>query len=654
MKTLKRTFLSLSIIVMSAVSLSAKDSDPVLMTIDKKPVKLSEFEYLYNKNNEQQQAKQPVDDYLDMFINYKLKVAEAEDNGLDQNEAFKSEYATYCRDLAQPYLVDPQLRKDLIKLTYDRLGEEVDVSHIMIATASGKNEAIRQKAFLDSIRSEIIAGRTDFATEADKYSIDPGVKTNHGHMGVVSAGRYPISFEDAAYATPVGEISQVIETPFGYHIVLVNDRRPSSGEVLVQHILKLTQGATPEKIALQEAAMDSIYNLLQNGGDFDAIAKVESEDPGSARQGGRLDWFGRGRMVPDFENVSFSLEDGETSKPFTSPFGIHIIHKLDHRGIAPFEDVERQIGNMIDRDERQFIPVRKTYEKLRARYGASTVDKTLRSLEDEIMQAGVLDSTLIVRFNRDNRPVVIFAKGIEPATVSDLFSVLSPNSRPMNADEACAYVETRIKDITNETVMEVARENLINDNAEYRNLLNEYRDGMLLFEISDVNVWNKSKTDKDGLDTFFKNNRNKYTTWTAPKFKGFIVFAVDEDTRDEARKYLEDNNVAREDVVDSLKKKFGKNVRVERVLAAKGDNDIIDAVAFGAEMPELKGKWVALFPYDSCIIEQPEEPADERGAVTADYQAYLEANWLKQLHKNHKVKVNQKVLDDFKKSIGEK
>lgn len=655
MKTVNKAILSFSLVLLAAMSASAgKDNDPVLMTIDNKPIKLSEFEYLYNKNNSQQQATQPVDDYLDMFINYKLKVAEAESKGLDQNEAFRSEYATYCKDLAQPYIIDPQLKKDLVKLTYDRMGEEVDVSHIMIPLATGKNEIVKQKAFLDSIRTAIIDGRADFAAEADKYSIDPGVKRNHGHMGVITGGRYPIVFEDAAYSTPVGEISPVIETPFGYHIVLVNGRQPASGEVLVQHILKLTQGASPEKIAAQKAAIDSIYVLLQNGADFDELAKAESEDPGSARQGGHIDWFGKGRMVPEFEEISYTLQDGETSKPFTTSYGYHIVRRLDHRGIAPFNEVQGQIGAMIDRDERQFIPVRKTNQKLRQKYNASFVTKNIDAVENEITKAGKLDASLIEKYVKDTRPVITYNKPIATATVSDVFSSIAPNNRTMSADDACAFVENRLEELANDAVMQAARDNLAKENSEYRNLLNEYRDGMLLFEISDANVWEKSKTDKEGLDKFFRNNRNKYTTWTTPKFKGFIIFANSDSIKNEAQQYLAENPVPRDQVVDVMKQKFGKNVRVERVLAAKGDNDIIDAVAFGGEMPELKGKWIALFPYDEKIIDQPEEPADERGAVTADYQSYLESNWLKDLHKSHKVKVNKKVLEEFKKSVGEK
>lgn len=651
MKTVNKALIALSLSFGVAFgAMAQKDNDPVLMTIDKKPVTLSEFKYLYNKNNAQQMAEQPVDEYLEMFINYKLKVAEAEAEGLDNNDSFRSEYATYCRDLAQPYIVNPLFREELIETTYQRMGEEVDVSHIMIPLANGKNEIARQKHFLDSIREEILAGRTDFYTEADKYSIDPGVKRNHGHMGVITGGRYPFAFEDAAYNTPVGEISEVIETPFGYHIVYVNGRQPASGEVMVQHILKLTQGLPEERQAEQKAAIDSIYQLLIEGADFDAIARVESEDPGSARQGGRLDWFGKGRMVPEFEAVSYQLEDGQLSEPFATTYGYHIVKRLGHRGLPSLEDVHKAIGQMIDRDERQFIPQRRAAKQLREKYNAALVTKNIDAVETEISQAGTLDSALIVRLKSDNRPVLTFEKSIKPLTIADVFESINP-ARQMEADVACNFVDQRVEEIADEAVMNAERELIASENPEYRNLLNEYRDGMLLFEVSDANVWDKSKADKEGLENYFKVNRNKYTTWTAPKFKGYVVFAINDSIAQSAENYLKDNNVAPADITEVLKNEFGKNVRVERVLAAQGENEIIDALAFGGTMPELKGKWGALFVYNGKIVDQPEEAADERGAVTADYQAYLEANWLKELKKKHKVKVNEKVLKEFKNSL---
>lgn len=646
---MKKGLLSLSLaFCISLGALAASKADPVLMTVNKKPVTLSEFEYLYNKNNTQQMATQPVDEYLDMFVIYKLKVADAEAEGIDTTEAFKNEYAGYARDLSEPYLVDQEARENLIKEIYERLKEEVDVSHIMIAIGHGASAEAAQKAKLDSLRTEIIAGRTDFAEVADAISIDPAVSRNHGHMGYISACRYPYTFEDAAYSTAVGDISEVITTPFGYHIVKVNDRRPAQGEVMVQHILKLTQGLSEEEKARKKAEADSIYTLLQNGADFDAIAKAESEDPGSARNGGRLNWFSTGMMVPEFEKASFELSNGEISRPVESRFGYHIIKRLDWKGIPPYEELAPRISDMIDRDERRLLPVQAKTRQLREKYEVTADAKIAEEIKAEITAASGLDSTLVSKLSNDNREIIRLSKGNKGATVSDLFSTLPLSFQPIGTDEAIAMLNERIEQIADESAVKAERENLPSENPEYRNLLNEYRDGMLLFEISDRNVWSRSKNDKEGLEAFFKANRAKYATWTAPKFKGYVIFTTSDSIKDAAIKYLSENTVSRDDLVNKMRELYGKNIKVERVLAAKGENAIIDAIAFNGETPKTNGKWKFYFPYDHSIIDQPEEAADERGAVTTDYQNQLEQEWVSQLRKKYKVKINDKVLKNFK------
>ena len=287
---MKKGLLSLVIVLAAAGIAQAKGNEsPVLMTINGKPVTLSEFEYLYHKNNSQQVSTQPIDEYLQMFITYKQKVADAEAEGIDKSQAFQNEFEGYRRDLAEPYLRVQAVEDSLVNAIYDRMKEEVDVSHIMIASRGAEINPAEQKTRLDSIRNAIIAG-ADFEQLARRFSIDRSVIRNGGHMGYITATKFPYTFEDAAYTTPVGQISPVIETPFGYHIVKVHNRRPARGQVLVEHILKLTQGLPETEAAAKKAQIDSIATLLANGGDFEAIARQESEDPGSKREGGRLNW----------------------------------------------------------------------------------------------------------------------------------------------------------------------------------------------------------------------------------------------------------------------------------------------------------------------------------------------------------------------------
>lgn len=609
---MKKVLLSLTIAALGGLSLSAasKDADPVLMTVNKKPVKLSEFAYLYQKNNAQQLATQPIDEYLDLFVVYKLKVADAEAAGIAENEAFVNEYAGYKRDLSEPYLVDQAARDSLVHSIYDRLKTEVDVSHIMVERPYGAKATAAKKAMLDSLRTEIIAGRADFATVADTYSIDPAAKQNHGHMGYIVAGAFPYTFEDAAYSTAVGEISPVIETQFGYHIVKVNATRKAQGQVKVQHILKLTRGLSEEEQTVKKAQIDSLYIVLKNGADFDEVAKAESEDPGSARNGGRMDWFSTGRMVPEFEATSFALANGEISEPFATAYGYHIVKRLDWKQIDSYEDMAPRINAMIDRDDRQYIPVRAKTRQLRAKYNTTINQVIVDDVRNTISQYGRLDSTLVASLVADERSIITLDGADEEITVGDIFAALPSHFSAMPADDANGSFLQRLEEVADEASVSAERENLAKENTEYRNLLNEYRDGMLLFEISDRNVWTRSKEDTEGIKAYFEANKAKYATWKAPKFKGYVVFATSDSIKDAAQSYIAANNIANENLVEALRGQFGKDVKVERVLAAEGDNAIIDGLAFGKPAPSPTGKWIAYFAHAGKVIDQPEEVAD--------------------------------------------
>lgn len=641
---MKKTLLSLALAIGAAAMMQAKgNGDQVLMTINNKPVTLSEFEYLFHKNNSQQVAPQSIDDYLQMFITYKQKVAEAEAEGIDKSQAFQNEFDGYRRDLAEPYLRIQEVEDSLVNAIYDRMKEEVDVSHIMVANHGEGIDREAQKTRLDSIRTAILNG-SDFAELARRFSIDRSVVRNGGHMGYITAAKFPYTFEDAAYTTPVGQISPVIETPFGYHIVKVNGRRPARGQVLVEHILKLTQGLSEAEAAAKKAQIDSIAAVLANGADFAAVAAAESEDPGSKRNGGKLQWFGTGMMVPEFEAASFDLKKGEISAPVKTAYGYHLIHKLDSKGIDPLETVAPMIKNAISQDERGQLPRKRKIDQLRKKFNASVNRRNIAVVRDEIIANGGLDSTLLSRYITENLPVASLEKTEIP--LSEIVAELPGLIPGTPAEQADALEQMVNRDLDN-ALLEAERRDLAKTNTDYSNLLNEYRDGMLLFEISDNKVWSKAKQDKEGLENFFRANRGKYT-WDKPRYKGYVIFATSDSVMNAARDYLAANTVAADSIVPTLRKQFGKNIKVEKVIAAKGENNITDYLGFGGEKPEAKGKWAWYFPYRDKVLDAPEEAADVRGAVTGDYQNLLEEQWVAQLKKKYPAKINKKVLKKAK------
>ncbi len=648
---MKKILLSATLLLsMGSMMFAAKPTtDPdnqVLLTIDKAPVTVGEFEYLYNKNNSQQMVPQTIEQYLDMFINYKLKVMAAIEAGIDTTATFKNEFNGYVNDLAQPFLTDKNVEQQLIDKIYDRLKEEVNVSHIMIDLGMTQAQGDLNKAELDSLRAVILGGGETFEELAKKYSIDRASRDNGGNMGFITAMRFPYTFEDAAYDTPVGELSDVIQTGYGYHLVKPIERRQARGQLLVQHILKLTRGMSPDQVARKKQEIDSIHSLLLAGGDFDEIATRESEDPGSARQGGRLPWFSSGRMVKSFEDASFSLADGEISGIIETEYGYHIIKRLDSKTLESKEALTPAIKEALSRDGRSDLPRRAKLDELRQRYNLKMNRPALAMVESVIMNNGGYDSVVIKQLAPMEAHLATFDGGVAAQLNKVVGQIPELTGAP--ASEAFRIFMAKVNEMIDNSISNYAMMELARTDADYRNLINEYRDGILLFDISDRNVWSKAKEDTVGIEKWFENNRSRYT-WPQPKFRSYIVFATSDSILSAAHDYLAANDIAGNQLAAKLRQQFGHNVRVERVIASKGENKIIDYLAFDGEKPVQQGKWIAYEAYKPVILEAPAEVADERGLITSDYQAYLEEQWIKNLRAKHKVKVNKKLLKSLSK-----
>ncbi|MCM1076580.1 MAG: peptidylprolyl isomerase [Bacteroides sp.] len=623
---------------------AAKISDPVVMTINGKDVRQSEFEYLYQKNNLQQLAPQTLEEYVDMFVVYKLKVAEAEAEGIHQTDGFRKEFESYCSELSKPYLTDSLVGKRLIDEAYGRMATSRLVSHILVPLGRTYDEDMANRQRLDSIRTAIVNGKADFGEMAVRYSSDRSAVSNKGSMGYINVNRFPYPFEYAAYNTPVGQISQVVDdAPYGYHIIKVVDERPNPGKVEARHILKLTRGLSPEEAGVKKAQIDSIYKEIVNGGDFDAIARRESEDAGSAANGGMLGFFGQGEMVKEFEETAFGLKEGEVSAPFMTAYGYHIVQTLSHKGIGSLEEELPGIQSAISRDMRSTLPARQRLEELKATYGLTVDSTALFAVKAKMDLAKDVAEAVKSASGMTDVVARIAGKGI---TVSDVASYVAENSNGKATDGFILF-NHGMNRLIDEATVKTARERLMEENSEYRNIVNEYRDGILLFEISNRNVWEKSTADVDGLNSYFNANRNKYT-WDKPHYKGYVVFATSDSIAEAAKSYLAANSVENDSLINRMHDNFGRNVKIERVVTGKGDNGIVDNIAFNGSKPDAPGKWVAWFAYNGRVIDSPEEVSDVRGSVTSDYQQELEQNWVNGLRKKYDVKINKGVLKKIK------
>lgn len=636
----KKPFIISALACAAILSASAsKNADPVLMTINGKDVRQSEFEYLYHKNNLQQLAPQSIDEYIEMFIVYKLKVADAEAAGLHQTDAFTKEFNGYCAELSRPYLRDSIVEKRLIEEAYARMATSRKVSHIMLPLGSTYDEKEANRMKIDSIRTAIVNGSADFGEMAVRYSSDRSARVNNGSMGYINVNSYPYPFEKTAWETPVGEISPVIEdAPFGFHIIRVEDERPNPGKVEARHILKLTNGLSEEEGTAKKAQIDSIYNLLASGGDFDAIARAESEDPGSAANGGRLGWFGPGEMVKEFEDAAFGLKDGGISAPFKTAYGYHIVQTLAHRGIGSLAEESERIKAAISRDMRSVMPETERMAQLKAELGVK-IDST-GLMQARSRMTGDSPAEQLRSLQADNSLIATVGKRV--ISIGDVINYI-PSNVLEGANDAFTVLNSGLENKINETVVEETRKNLAENNSEYRNLTNEYRDGILLFEISNRNVWERSASDTEGLQKFFSANRAKYT-WDKPHYKGYVIFATNDSIAGEAQKYLAANQVENDSLVSVMRANYGRNIKIEKVVTGKGENAIVDNVAFNGERPEAPGRWTAWFGYAGRVIDTPEEANDVRGAVASDYQQQLESEWIKALRKKYKVKLNKKAL----------
>jgi len=634
---MKRKIILFAGLALSAYAFS-QEKDQVLMKINNKDITRSEFEYIYNKNNSNNELdKKSLDEYFNLFVNFKLKVTAAEAEGVDTTKAFRDEFMGYRQQLAKSYLTDDSVDEANARSIYERLKENVEALHILVrckpdATPKDSLEAYRKA---ERARQRILNGE-NFEKVAREVSEDPSVKQNGGNLGYFTALQMVTPFEDVAYSLKNGEVSKPVRTDFGYHVIKVTNRRPDMGKVLVAHIFKfLPQDATKDQQNKATVQIDSIYNALQNGADFASLAKKCSDDQGTATRGGELPWIGFHQTVKEFENVAFSLNKNEISKPFRSPSGMHIVKLIDRKAIEPFEEKKDEIVRRMDRQGRGNKGVEALVEKLKGEYNFSyndkgvndvkTLMKNIQAGKDSLTSAGAMNlSGNLFTMNGINYPVQGFIVWTKTQQGS---------------------VEKQLKEYTSNLILAYEDSRLEQKHPEFGHLMQEYRDGILLFDISNRKVWDKASKDEKGLDTFFEENRANYK-WDSPRFKGVIVHCKDKKTAKAVKKLTKKN--PQEEWATVIRKTLNNDsisvVKVEKGLFIKGDNKYVDKLEFKSGSFEPVKDYPVTIVIGKMLKGGPESYKDVRGPVTADYQNYLEAGWIKELRDKYKVEINQQIL----------
>lgn len=581
----------LSIVLLAGAVMGFAQEDKVLMTINGEPVMLSEFLYIYEKNNQETSLeKKSKEEYLDLFINFKLKVTEAIAQGVDTTEAFKKELAGYRAQATPKYMQDNEAIDSLVELSYKRQANVRRAAHIAIqcpANADSVAEAealakinLARERVTTGVEKKVKKGRKwitvrepeAFANVAREMTEDPAGKENGGELGWIQVFRYVYPFEEAVYNTPVGGVTEVFRSPYGFHIALVEEERAFE-EVHAAHIMKMTPRGGEATAGQAKKDIDSLYQVVLAGADFAEVASANSDDKGSAMRGGDLGWFGRGMMVQPFEDITFGMQPGEMSEPFATRFGWHFVKLYEKRGIQPLDSVRNQLLMQVKRDVRYQEADKSFIKKTRAEY---------------------------------NLPA----------------------------------------EMTNEEVKAYADAHLEEKHADLRNLVREYHDGILLFDVSLREVWDKANKDTEGLAAYFKAHKKNYT-WDEPRYKGYMIYAKNEAAAKAAKQIIKSANA--DSIMSYIDQRINVDsvqyVKVEQGLWTAGKNAAVDKYGFKNKTAEYTAseEFPVVVPVGK-VLKAPQEYTDVRSQVTTDYQDYLEEQWIATLREKYPVVVNEEVL----------
>jgi peptidyl-prolyl cis-trans isomerase SurA len=643
-----------SIVSFIATTTSAqKSEDAVLMTIGGNRVTVSEFENVYHKNNSKESAAdaKSLNEYVDLFVNFKLKVKEAEELGLDTAKAFREELAGYRKQLAQPYLTDKDVNEKLLQQTYQRLNEDVHAAHILVKVSETAlpKDTLEAYAKIMKIRARILKGE-DFNKVAGEKGIsdDPSAVENGGDLGYFTALQMVYPFESAAYNTKVGEVSMPVRTRYGYHILKVTDRRKAQGEVLVAHIMIRTPNNMSADDSLKlYGKMTEIYTKLKAGEKFDELAQQYSDDKSSARKGGELPWFGTGKMPQEFENVAFALKNkGDYSQIMRTKYGWHILKLLDKKGLASFDEMKNELKAKVTKDSRAQAGRSSLIAKIKTEYkfkeNLKTRDEFYKIIDTTFFN-GNWDAAKAAKFNKP-----MFNLNDKTYTQTDFANYLAAHQSQRPKSDPKVVIDPMYSQFVDETAIAYEEARLDQKYPEFKALMQEYRDGILLFELTDQKVWSKAVKDTTGAKDFYEKNKNNYM-WDE-RAEATVYTAADAKVSKQLRALLKKKKTEKE-ILETINKDSQLNLAAETRIFNKGENEFVDKnwnPSVSEDIEDTKNKKVVIVIVDKLLKPTPKLYQDSKGMVTADYQTYLEKEWINSLKKKYAVSIDKTVLATIK------
>ncbi|MFO7655513.1 MAG: peptidylprolyl isomerase [Bacteroidales bacterium] len=623
--------------------------DEILLTIGDEKVSREEFERIYRKNNTSTvYDNKGVEDYLQLFINFKLKVTEAERLGYDTLSSFINELAGYREQLAKPYLEDKESQNLLLEEAYYRSVNEVSASHILLRLepdAAPSDTLLIYNQML-GIRNRITKGEP-FDKVAREESEDPSAQKSGGHLGWFSAFQMIYPFETVAYNTKVGDVSMPFRTRFGYHIIKVENKRPSQGKVRLAHIMVLGNEEDPTARSEGEKKVYECYEKLKNGEDFVKLAAEYSDDKNSSSNGGDLNWI-RSGVIPDYlEKVIFSLKDsGDFSEPQPTEYGWHIFRLLGKTPVESFEELKADLESKVSKDNRNTVNEKLLVERVKNEYDFKLYEENLQPVKemlDDSVFIGKWDPSVALDLTD---PVISFTNS--NYTQYDFARYIADQKAYKTGYTYEDIINTRLQDFIRAKAIEYEKSQLESKYPDFKHLMKEYHDGILLFNLTDELVWSKAMKDTAGLEQFHEKNKSNYM-WK--ERISLSTYTFQDSLLSKKILKLAGKRMKKPMTPQQVQKLICKNdtiacVDVEDRKLEKDDMKNLSDIAWQKGVIVTKkdnGKFKVMAVND-IIQPEPKKLSEARGLITADYQTYLEQEWIKVLREKYTIEVNQEVL----------
>ena len=673
---MKRICSILALVLAAGISFSFAqkiDDNSVLVVVGNDTTTRGEFMRIYSQNLSGQASENPsraeLQTYLSLYVHFRMKVLDAREAGYDTVQAIQEELHAYSSQLAKPYVMDTKVMEQLEKeslenLQYDICARQIRVAMPLYPTPEDTLEAYRK---IVEAREKLMKGE-DFGEVALEYSDE--IRTDrHGRkirtgreglMGYFTTTQVYYLLEQALYSMKVGEISQPIRTKYGYHVVQLLDKKPTLGKVTISHILVPVFSRDSAMEALAKARIDSAYEMLISGYDFGEVAMKYSADQQSVARGGKLGTMSVNRITAEEASVLYTLREGEFSKPFRGRYGWQIVQLDAKTGMPNHIDALALVRYNIETGlDRGHLPYEAFVEKKLKTAHWKWDEKVIKEVQEYLRGLGSLRKLprqapendpffhkTVLRFEDFNYSVWDFLSLIIKETPSD--DKVNNQVNWFNAMRKEALTDAALRH--EYTILE-------KKHPDYAKQMNEYRDGVYLFEISNRKVWSKALTDTAGLEEYFEAHRDKYICPAKAKAKVMMYDVSMVDTRDVEKlaQKAYDKKMNQREIQMMFDKKYKGNrlVKVDSAAYAPGENVFVDNTAWTVGFTKNIMSGTSRKAYviiDELVPSRPYELSEVSGVVMNDYQGYLDWKWIEELHGKYRTKVNEEVFNTlFKK-----